>query len=332
MDSRAWILCTKWSGEEAYKLAQRAVNLLNYFDYDIELNKINNSGFGFAKLMSDGSLHYEVGIKEIAENPNLRFSVHEALAPTVACFHEVCGHGGQWRNEAKKDAPLSRVLLLNDLACKSSFQYYGVSPYYDEPEKQYFEQPHEIAAQYMGLKMTQKFLTAVYDEQTADKLLCEYVNLRIASGNTFIPAPDEPFTSMSQVYDQFQETFVKQVFTSVDYTVTKDSMDFVGDYINSQKWPWERIWSRKQVNQISDRLTQAYVLSAVWLDQYEYGSWIKDLPVFEHMDFPENITELIQNAPDHPDEADLDLKLLTEDVIDFVHAVEQIKSDTGQTL
>ena len=109
-------------------------------------------------------------------------------------------------------------------------------------------------------------------------------------------------------------------------------MDFVGDYINSQKWPWERIWSRKQVNQISDRLTQAYVLSAVWLDQYEYGSWIKDLPVFEHMDFPENITELIQNAPDHPDEADLDLKLLTEDVIDFVHAVEQIKSDTGQTL
>lgn len=350
MDNRAWLLCTKWFGNDAYSLTKRAAKQLEDFGFNIKLNKIEQSGFGAARLLSDGSLYYEVGVKEIFESPDKMFSIHEALAPTVACFHEVCGHGGQWRNESIKDESLSKVLLLNDLACKSSNKYYGVSLYYDEPMSQYFEQPHEIAAQYMGLKMTQKFLSAVYDDETADKLLCEYVNLRIASGNEFIKAPDdyymktpadgrkpymkpmEPFTSMSQVYDQFQETFVKQVFKPADYTVTKNSMDFVGDYINEQKWPWERAWSRKQVNQIPDRLTQAYVLSAVWLGQHEYGPWIKKLPVFEHMDFPENVSKLIQNAPDYPNEEELDLGLLTEDDIDFAHAVEQIEFDTGQTL
>lgn len=315
MNNRAWIACTKWSSNDAYLLVKRAANRLNKFGYNIELKETKRSDSGFEKLMPDGSLYYEVGVKELVDDPRKIISIHEALAPTVACFHEVCGHGWQWRNETQKEIPLSKVLLLNDLACKSSAEYYGVSPLYDEPTHQYFEQPHEIAAQYMGLKMTQRFLSAVYDEKTADKLLCEYVNLRIASDNEFISAPDdyemetpadgrkpymkptEPFNSMSQVYEQFQKTFEEQVFKPVDYTVKKDSVDFVGDYINDKKWPWERIWSRKQ-----------------------------------DMSFPENISDLIQNTPVHPSKNDLDLELLTEDDIDFTRAVEQIKPDTGQKL
>ena len=245
MDNRAWILCTKWSGGKAYSLVEQAVGQLNDFGFPIELNKTIRSGLGTTQLNDDGSLSYEVGVREIFENLRKTFSIREALAPTVACFHEVCGHGGQWRNEANKDTPLSRVLLLNDLACKSSYQYYGVNPLHGEPTPRYFEQPHEIAAQYMGLKMTQKFLSVVYDGETADKSLCEYVNLRVASGNEFITAlddyhteipadgrrpyikPSEPFTSMSQVYDRFQETFVRQVFAPASYKVTRDSLDSV---------------------------------------------------------------------------------------------------------
>lgn len=63
-----------------------------------------------------------------------------------------------------KDVPLSKVLLLNDLACKSSRDFYGVDQSYTIPMSHYFEQPHEIAAQYMALKMSQKFLTSVYDK------------------------------------------------------------------------------------------------------------------------------------------------------------------------
>lgn len=74
----------------------------------------------------------------------------------------------------------------------------------------------------MARKMIKKFLAAVYGKDKADKLLCEYVNLRIASENEYIPAPDdyqmeipedgrkpfmkptEPFSSMDQVYDEIK--------------------------------------------------------------------------------------------------------------------------------
>lgn len=350
MDDRVWVSCTKWTGDKAKKLVRQAAKILCDLGYDLSLNKNVHSGLGTEQLNGDGSISHEVGIKEISEHPRRRFSIHEALAPTVACFHEVCGHGGQWRHEAQKDEPLSKVLLLNDIACKSSSRYYGVDSGYTNAEPQYFEQPHEIAAQYMGLKMTQKFLTVLYGEEKADKWLCEYVNLRIASGNEFIKAPDgyrmeipadgrepymkptEPFTSMDRIYDAFQKTFVKQVFCPVDYTVTKNFMDYAEYYIENKNWPWERKQSRNQINQISDRITQTYVLSAIWLHQHEYGQWIRDLPVFEHMEFPDTIPRLIKNAPDDPNKADLDLHRLTEDGINFVQAVEQLSEEPNQSL
>ena len=281
MDNRAWVLCTKWSGDKAYKLAEQAVGILIYSGFNITLDKTKHSGTGMMRLDLDGSIHYTVGIKEIFQNPRRLFPIQEALAPVVSCFHEACGHGGQWRHEAQKDEPLSKVLLLNDLACQTSSEFYGIDPLYRKPMPQYFRQPHEIAAQYMGLKMTQKFLTAVYDSDMADRLLCEYTNLRLASSSEFISIPDgyemgksadgrkpyhkptEPFTSMEQVYDQFQKDFVKQVFAPASYKSTKDSNDLVSDYVHTQKWPWERIFVRKRIDQAPDRLTQAYILSGI---------------------------------------------------------------------
>lgn len=231
MDNRAWILCTKWSGDKAKFLVNKAASTLYDFGFDIKLNEMLRSGSGTEQLMPDSSLHYEVGIKEIYENPRKLFSIHEALAPTVTCFHEVCGHGGQWRHEALKDEPLSRVLLINDLACKCSNQFYGVDNDYKNPKSHYFEHPYEIAAQYMALK-----------------------------------------------------------------------------------------------------ITQAYVLSGIWINQHDYGPQIRQLPVFKNIEFPNNIKELIRDTPDPPDEDELDLNALIEDDIDFARAVEQIDVDVGQSL
>ena len=350
MDNRAWILCTKWTGNDAYHLTEHAAKELKSSGFHIKLDKTERSGVGTMEFDPDGFIHYAVGVKEIFQNPRRLFPIHEALAPVVSCFHEVCGHGGQWRHEAQKDEPLSKVLLLNDLACQSSPQFYGIDPLYREPMPRYFRQPHETAAQYMGLKMAQKFLTAVYDGETAEKLLCEYTNLRLASGNEFISSPadytmekpatgrkpymkpTEPFTSMIQVYDQFQKDFVKQVFAPADYRITKDSNDLVSDYVNDKKWPWERSWSRKQINQFGDRLSQVFILSGIWLEKHDYCSWIRELPVFKSMEFPKNLSEFIRNVPDHPKEDKLKLNSLTEDDINFARAVEDIPIDAGRSL
>ncbi len=118
MDNRAWIECTKWTGNDAYRLVFNAVEILKQFGYDIRLDNNDQLGFGNTQIYSDGSLSYTVGIREIVKNQYSRFPIHEALAPTVACFHEVCGHGWQWRYETRRDTSLSKVLLLNDIACK----------------------------------------------------------------------------------------------------------------------------------------------------------------------------------------------------------------------
>lgn len=350
MDDRAWILCTKWSGDNALKLAERAVYLLQDFGYDIELDTHRSSKHNTTQHLSDGMMVHKIGIKELFENHRGLFSVHEALMPTVACFHEACGHGGQWKNEAMKTEPLSKVLILNDLACRSSHQFYGVDRTYTVPTSQYFEQPHEIAAQYMALKMAQKFLAIVYGDDKADKLLCEYVNIRISTENEYIKVPEdyemeiqpdgrkpfmkptEPFTSMSQVYDQFQKTFVHQIFIPAEYNATKDSVDFVNMYIKTKNWPWKRNEIRMQINEIDDRLTQTYVLAGIWLKQHEYGRWIKQLPVFEDMKFPRDIEDIIQSTPPQPNKEDLDLEFLTKDDIDFAKAVERINTDTSFSL
>lgn len=343
MDNRAWILCTKWSGDKSYRLAEQAISILTDFGFDIEFDKVEHTGTGTTELNFDGSLHYEVGVKEITQNPRKLFPIQEALAPVVSCFHEVCGHGGQWRHETLKNQPLSKALLLNDMACQTSPEFYGIDPLYREPTPRYFRQSHEIAAQYMGLKMTQKFLTAVYDNHTAERLLCEYTNLRLASGNEFISFPNnykmeeskdgrkpyqkptEPFTSMKQIYVQFQKDFIKQVFAPADYKTTKASNDLVSEYIHTRKWPWERAWAGKQINRTGDRLTQAYLLAGVWLKEYGDVFAMRELPVFRDMNFPRNL-------PEHPKERELDLTLLTEDDLNFARAMEGIPVDTGPSL
>lgn len=137
---------------------------------------------------------------------------------------------------------------------------------------------------------------------------------------------------MSQIYDQFQKTFIQQVFTPVDYKVTKYSDDFVNKYINEYNWLWKRENVQMEINQIDDRLTQTYVLAGLWLKQHQYGSWMKELPVFKDMEFLKNISDLIKNSPEQPDENDLDLESLTEDDIDFTEAVASISIDTGLLL
>ncbi len=349
MDSRATGYIMMY-GDEASKIFSQAVGLLKQHGYNIHVLNELKSGTGNTELTDDGRLEYRVGSKGIVDKPYSRFPINEALAPTVTCFHEVCGHGGQWRNEIQKDTPLSKVLLLNDLACKSSNLYYGVTHDYTEPYSQYFEQPHEIAAQYMALKMTQKFLSTIYDKEYADKMLTQYVNMRIASSTEFIEAPDdyemeipedgrapfmkpsEPFNCMDEVYEHFQKTFEVQVFKPAEYWVDKNSQDAVGKHIKKE-WPWERPHARELVNNMSDRLTQVYVLSATWLEQHQdYAEWMKKLPALKNIDFPEKIRDLIDNTPNQPEKEDLDLGQLTEDDIDFIRAVEQIDMDVGPKL
>lgn len=333
-------------GDEALKLVEKAAEILNTKGFKVTLRKELRRGTGSTDLKENETLVYEVGIKEIAENPNRSFPIHEAISPVVTCFHEVCGHGGQWRHEAYKDTPLSKILLMNDLACRNSWQYYGMDEY-GEPTRQYFDQPHEIAAQYMALKMTHKYLSAVYGEEKATAMVTEYVNIRMGKEQEYVIMPDEvkmtpsadhrgpfvmptePYKDMPEVLDNFQDTFVQKVFETPEYKVPRDMSDFVGTYINKHDWPWKRQAHREQIENIQDRLTKTYVAASAWLNQKEEYCWMKECPCFHNVEFPRKVSEILNVNIKLPNKADLDLSQLTEDDIDFTKAVKNIALQNG---
>lgn len=341
LDNRTIFYAKKMYGDEVYKITLKLVNVLKMDGYDIELTSDLHRGQGNTEVNEDGSLNYRVGIKEIKENIRSQFPIHEAISPVVTCMHEVFGHGGQWRNEAYKDTPLSMTLLLNDLACRNSSEYYGRDES-GEPTRRYFDQPQEIAAQFVGLKMSEKYLASVYGQEEAEAMLTQYVNIRMGRDGEYIlmpddvkltesndyrepfQMPDEPFHSMEEVYDKFKETFIEKTLGKLDYDVPKKSTDFVSKYINKHVFSLSRNFVREQIEGTPGRLQKAYITTTAWLNQIEDYEWIKDIPAFKTLDFPKKLQEAIHTDIKPPDKEELNLDELTTEELDFDRAVKNL--------
>lgn len=126
-------------------------------------------------------IEFRVGYKELADNLDGKFDVARALVPVVNLYHEVYGHGGQILCEFDKDTLLAQVLALSHYGCKASFAYYGFDGK-GRPTRQYYRQPREIAAQYMGIKGAYEFLGRVYGEKDAGGMMSKYIRFRILGG------------------------------------------------------------------------------------------------------------------------------------------------------
>lgn len=134
-------------GEDAYGLLEDSVKLLTNAGYNVQLIADNMREAGQAEHYPDNTFIHKIGTAEIVANPDKVFTMDKALAPLVACFHEICGHEWQWELESQKLSPLSTTLIMSDLACKVSYDYYGLDKNM-RPTKRYFSQLHELAAQY----------------------------------------------------------------------------------------------------------------------------------------------------------------------------------------
>lgn len=103
----------------------------------------------------------EIGVKDFNDHPDVNFPLEFAAMPIVNMCHEVYGHCTQVDKQFERPSPMDRVLALSHYACQSSAHYYGTygdGRVYDR----YFKHPHEIAAQYAGIRMADRFLTEIY--------------------------------------------------------------------------------------------------------------------------------------------------------------------------
>lgn len=335
-------------GKSAVKLLSSALNLFRENEYKIELSKDKIRARGEAEHFSNNTFDHKINATEIMNNIHKDFSMDEALAPFVACFHEVCGHEWQWKIESQKRAPLSAALIMSDLACKTSYAYYGLDENL-EPTRRYYNQLHELAAQYMGVKQATKYLGTIYGKEQAEDMMLAYVNMRVDKDTEYIEAPAEwkpvlpedgrikfgmypkVFTSMEQVYDRFREAFIQQALDEPDYRIEKPMEQVVEKYLKEHGLPWERPRMVRNLNETDNNLSHNKAVSSVWVTENPNWGWVKDIPSMEQAEFPADIKQPVTFT--QPSREDLDLNNLSEkELAEFTAGVESIRDGPGTSL
>lgn len=205
-------------GKDAFELMQRTSDFLKLPNVEITFVKDLPVGFGDFDCYGD-FLDARIGVSEFSEFPGAEFSDAKVTSGIVSLFHEVCGHGVQITREFNKDTPLSQVLALSHYACEGSGYYYGVddSGY---PHDRYFRHPHEIAAQYAGIYMANKFLSDVYGEERANRMVCGYVNDRISRKSAFVSG--RRYSSVTDILSDFDKVFQDSAKKHREYVFEED--------------------------------------------------------------------------------------------------------------
>ena len=134
---------------EAFLLLNRARMRLNDVYGDIVLDSNMSVLEGDAAPNGDRYL-FRVGVREFVENPDKVLPMGAAMNPIVGLFHEVYGHGGQF--------------------CDEFHAYYGFD-LNRRPTDAYFRQPHEIAAQYAGIRAARDWLAGEFGAKGANDMI-----------------------------------------------------------------------------------------------------------------------------------------------------------------
>lgn len=159
-----------------------------------------------------------IGTKQIDETQPLKYS--DLTTTLVALYHEV-GHARQVNYEFKKKSDLSTILALNHYARKCSSAYYDVD---NLDEGNYSTHTSEIAAQYYGLQMTYRQLSKNIDSESANQLICDYINNEVASN--FIPVDkNNPYTNVQDIFDKYNDVFNENIYKHREFKPNKHVND-----------------------------------------------------------------------------------------------------------
>lgn len=158
-----------------------------------------------------------------------KYPLGEAMVPVVNLFHEVIGHGGQTDREFNRQTSLSKVLALNHYACKGSEYYYENFGAFQSD--QYWNQPHEIAAQYAGIKAAHTYLSDLWGEDSATEAICAYERFRQENRCAFLPT-NVSYSNVDDILEGLNQRFQDCVFAHRHYQWS-ESREFPIDSIRS---------------------------------------------------------------------------------------------------
>ena len=185
-----------------------------------------------------------VGIRECVSSDRLPYLY--MTAGIVSIMHETMGHCNQILNMFHETDSLSKALAMNHFACKASDEYQ-----YGKNGRQYFRQPKEIAAQYVGIKCGYDVLTDAYGNQEANRMICDYVNYRIRQNSEFIGfRQTKPYTTVDDILKAFQNVFEKRVYEhrSLSGTRAKEELSPYAFFFSENNMPSCRSYLSRCMN------------------------------------------------------------------------------------
>ena len=262
------------SGSEIYRLLLRIRSDLGGM-FDAVNFKEDISVLTSGTRYNEYELLFYVGVKELVERPDDEYPIGAAMIPVVSVFHEVGGHGNQIYREFEKDCLLSRVLALNYYACRDSQEYYG--DYDDGVDDKYYRHPHEIAAQYMGIKLAFTYLSAAYGEKDASDMVCAYVDWRIANESECVRA-SRPYRSVDTILKDFDREFKRSVF---EHRAYDGRTRYAADDVLHHGMPRQAAaWYSSCVERCSVGARQDLMMTSVFVERYDQNNLVKNKSAF----------------------------------------------------
>lgn len=274
----------KMRRDDGIRLLYQACKVLSDVSgYNVSV--VSNEAFGAGHTVyddDDDSISViEIGSMGLEGIRDVDVEVSEVMLCVVAAFHEVCGHALQHDRIFDMDTDLASILALNHYACISSKYYYGLrgacnkSAFGNHPIQQYYEQPIEIAAQYMGLRSAYSWLSGQFGNDDALTMVKDYLEYRISHHSECLSEVDEDWT-MEDILDAFDVKFRESIHKHRDYGNGKNKND---DLSKSPMASYGRM-----VAVMPDGLKQDWMLASVSVGRMENRNDVLLRKAFSRLD------------------------------------------------
>lgn len=195
--------------EESLKQIRRQIHD-KYSFCMLDFQKNESVGNGFVESEYDHIDGAAIGIKELRSDPQsdpkLRLSDEEYREAPVDDYYYMCAlvtefheltHIAHAKSTIYKRDPSSSLVMIGKMVDSASTVYY---------EKNYHIMPHEISAQYSGIRNAHKLLTEKLGSEKADALVCDYVNKH--KKDEFIDFPENgEYTNVDDIFDAYDKAF-----------------------------------------------------------------------------------------------------------------------------
>lgn len=168
-----------------------------------------------SNTISNGLSSVVIGLEEFSKNPNYPVDSFHLVSALVAIYHEK-SHVDRYISYYNNNDPVTKAMALSYMSCTGNSGYRG---------QRYWSDPCEISAQLDGILGAYDVLCDMFGNEKANKLICNYQNIRLSAGYDYVvPSNDKfPYQSIRDILDDFDTTFRDSLHKQRIYDIFADN-------------------------------------------------------------------------------------------------------------